>query len=256
VAEPEEDFNMAKSPENPKDIFADIVTDYKTVFGNNLVSIVLYGSAIGKDYRPGKSDINFMIVLTEEGIERLDAAFDIIKKWRKRNVATPLFLTEAYVATSLDVFPIEYLNFQKNYVLVFGKDILKDLTFDREHLRLQCEREIKGKLLILREAFLETSGKGKALKELIGHSMAAFVAIFEALLYLKGQELPATKREVVRKTAAEFDMDPALFLKLLDIKEERAKPGDMETIGLFKDYLREARKLAKLVDSLGGQHEQ
>jgi hypothetical protein len=170
-------------------------------------------------------------------------------------VAIPLFLTESYVDTSLDVFPIEYLNFQRNYALVFGKDILKDLAFDREFIRLQCEREIKGKLLILRQAFLETSGKGKSLKEVIGNSISAFVAIFDALLHLKGQDLPRTKREVVKATAAEFDMDAALFEKVLDIKDEKVKPGDMEIMGLFKDYLREVRKLAKLVDTLGGQHE-
>jgi predicted nucleotidyltransferase len=202
---------MAKSPKEPKDIFTDIITDYKKAFGDDLISIIMYGSATGKDYRPGKSDINFMIVLSEEGIERIDMAFDIIKKWQKRNVAIPLFLTEAYVDTSLDVFPIEYLNFQRNYALVFGKDILKDLAFDREFIRLQCEREIKGKLLILRQAFLETSGKGKSLKEVIGNSISAFVAIFDALLHLKGQDLPRTKREVVKATAAEFDMDAALF---------------------------------------------
>lgn len=246
---------MAKSPRDPKDIFTDITTDYKTAFGDDLVSIILYGSAAGKDYRPGKSDINFMIVLSEQGIERIDRAFDIIKKWQKRNVAIPLFLTEGYVDTSLDVFPIEYLNFQRNYVLVFGKDILKDLGFDEEFIRLQCEREIKGKLLILREAFLETSGKGKSLKELIGHSISAFVAIFEALLYLKGRDLPSTKREVVKATAEEFDMDAALFEKLLDVKDQKVKPGDIESMDLFKGYVREVRKLAKLVDTLGGQHE-
>jgi hypothetical protein len=170
-------------------------------------------------------------------------------------VAIPLFLTEGYVETSLDVFPIEYLNFQKNYVLVFGKDILKDLAFDREFIRLQCEREIKGKLLILREAFLETSGKGKSLKGLIGQSFSAFVAIFEALLYLRGQDLPDTKREIIKATAAEFDMNGDVFEKLLDVKDEKVKPGDMEIMGLFKDYLREVRKLAKLVDTLGGQNE-
>jgi predicted nucleotidyltransferase len=243
---------MAKSPKDPKDIFTDIITDYKTAFGDDLVSIILYGSATGRDYRPRKSDINFMIVLSEEGIEHIDRAFDIIKKWQKRNVAIPLFLTESYVDTSLDVFPIEYLNFQRNYALVFGKDILKDLAFDREFIRLQCEREIKGKLLILREAFLETTGKGKSLKEVIGHSISAFVAIFKALLYLKGQDMPKTKMEIVKATAAEFDMDVALFEKLLDIKDEKIKPGDMEITGLFMDYLTEVRKLAKLVDTLGG----
>jgi hypothetical protein len=50
-------------------------------------------------------------------------------------------------------------------------------------------------------------------------------------------------------------MDAALFDKLLDVKDERVKPGDMEVMDLFKEYLREVRKLAKLVDTLGGQHE-
>ena len=80
------------------------------------------------------------------------------------------------------MFPIEYLNFRNNHVLVFGKEILKDLEFSSEFLRLQCEREIKGKLLLLREAFLETSGKGRALKGLILQALPSLMAIFEALL--------------------------------------------------------------------------
>ncbi|MBW1901605.1 MAG: hypothetical protein JRJ20_08205 [Deltaproteobacteria bacterium] len=104
---------MAKTIKDPKEIFPEIIADYKGIYGGDLVSILLYGSATGKDYRPGKSDINFMIVLSEQGIEQLDRAFPVIKKWRKRNVAIPLFLTETYVATSMDVFPIEYLNFQR-----------------------------------------------------------------------------------------------------------------------------------------------
>jgi len=246
---------MARNIKEPKDIFQDIITDYKDVFGDDLVSIILYGSATGKDYRPGKSDINFMIVLSEEGIEHLDRAFGIVKKWRKRGVAIPLFLTEGYVDTSLDVFPIEYLNFQRDYVLVFGKDILKELTFNPEFIRMQCEREIKGKLLILREAFLETSGKGKALKEVIGNSIPAFVAIFEALLYVKGRDLPGEKREVFRLTAEVFDVSADVFERLLDVKEEKRKFADAEIRNLFTEYLKEVRKLAMLIDALGGQHE-
>jgi len=252
AAGPEEVFSMAKSPKDPNEIFQDIIADYRNIFGDDLISIILYGSATGKDYRPGKSDINFMIILTEQEIEHLDRAFGTVKKWRKRGVAIPLFLTESYVDTSLDVFPIEYLNFQRDYVLVFGKDILKDLTFNPEFIRLQCEREIKGKLLILREAFLETSGKGRALKEVIGQSVSAFIAIFEALLYLKDKDLPKERREIIKNTCGSFDMDAAVFEKLLDIKAEKVKLSDMEIMKAFKDYLKEVRKLAKLVDVLGG----
>ena len=103
---------MSKAPNDPKEIFREITEDYSRLFGDALISIILYGSATGGDYRPGKSDINFMIVLSEEGIGQLEKAFKAVEKWKKRKVAVPLFLTEAYIQTSLDVFPIEYLNFR------------------------------------------------------------------------------------------------------------------------------------------------
>ncbi len=243
---------MAKTVQDPKEIFPEIIDDYKGLFGDDLISIILYGSAAGRDYRPGKSDINFMIVLSEEGIERLDQAFKMVETWQKRKVAIPLFLTELYVESSLDVFPIEYLNFQRNHALVYGKDILKDLSFDRELVRLQCEREIKGKLLLLREAFMETGGKAKALRGVIAQSIQAFIAIFDALLFFKEMEIPKERREVVDLTCNAFDLDAGLFQKLLDMKEEKIKPDDSETRSLFQGYLKEVRKLSKIVDTLGG----
>jgi hypothetical protein len=243
---------MAKFPQDPKEIFPEIIDDYKGLFGDELVSIILYGSGAGPDYRPGKSDINFMIVLSEEGIERLDKAFKVVQTWQKRKVAIPLFLTELYVESSLDVFPIEYLNFQRNHVLVYGKDILEELSFDRELVRLQCEREIKGKLLLLREAYMETSGKGKALRDVIGQSIQAFLAIFDALLFFKGKEIPKDRRDVVTLTCDTLDLGAGVFQKLLDIKEEVIKPEDTKTKSLFQDYLKEVRKLSKIVDTLGG----
>jgi hypothetical protein len=243
---------MAKVSTDPKEIFEEIIDDYKGLFGDDLTSIILYGSATGRDYRPGKSDINFMIVLSEEGIEHLDKAFKVVAKWQKRKVAIPLFITEGYLESSLDVFPIEYLNFQRNHILVYGKDIVKGLSFNREWVRLQCEREIKGKLLLLREVFLETAGKGKALRDVIARSIGAIVAIFEALLYLKEQEIPKEKREVTRAACEGFEMDGDLFEKLLDIKEEKIKLDDAEIRALFQGYLREVRKLSKTVDKWGG----
>lgn len=242
---------MADNELKVRQIFPEIIDDYKAVFGYDLVSIILYGSATGRDYRPGKSDINFMIVLSETGIENLDQAHAAINKWKKKNVAIPLFLTESYIETSTDVFPVEYLNFQRNNMVIFGKDILSGLSFKPEFLRLQCEREIKGKLLLLREAFLECEGKGKALERVIRQSLLSFIAVFEALLYLKGKKVPANKRAVIQDTCKVFDIDVNVFERLLDIKEEKFKLKGDETLRLYKYYLAEVRKLSKLVDSSG-----
>jgi hypothetical protein len=243
---------MARIPQDPKEIFPEIIDDYTGQFGDDLISIILYGSATGQDYRPGKSDINFMMVLSEEGIDRLDRVFKTVDKWKKRKVAIPLFLTEVYVKSSLDVFPIEYLNFQLNHLLIYGKDILAELSFDPKYVRLQCEREIKGKLLLLREAFLETGGKGRKLKDLMSQSLQAFVAIFDALLYLKGKELPQEKRGVIKLTCETFDLDSRLFEKVLDIKEVKIKPKDPEINTVFPAFLKEIRRLSRIVDTLGG----
>jgi len=241
---------MARPIKDPKVLFPEVTADLKSVYGDELVSIILYGSAAGPDFQPGSSDINFMVVLTETGIDRMDEAFDLVRKWRKRGVAAPLFLTQAYIQTSLDVFPIEYLGFQHKYLLVYGKDILKDLTFERAFLRLQCEREIKGKLLLLREAFVESNGKAKSLKGVIQEALPALIAIFEALLHLKGMALPGNRREIIQAAVGAFDMDAGVFEGLLDIREGRSNRRDDEIVLLFKRCLKEMRKLYHIIDSL------
>ena len=243
---------MPKIPKDPEEIFQDITNDYKELFGDDLVSIILYGSAAGKDYRQGKSDINFMIVLSDEGIENIDRAFKTVKKWQKRKVAIPLFLTMFYVETSTDVFPIEYLNFQHNHVLVYGEDILEKLTFSKEFVRMQCEREIKGKLLLLRESFIESGGKSRILKEIINKSLPTFLAIFDALLFLKDIEVPEDKKNIIKLACENFSIDEDLFNKLLSIRKQEIKPDEKELNIIFKNYLKEIRSLSKLVDESGG----
>ncbi|MCD6485896.1 MAG: hypothetical protein J7K35_01010 [Syntrophobacterales bacterium] len=234
----------------PEEIFPDITEDYRKIYGDALISIILYGSAAGRDYRPGKSDMNFMIVLSEEAIDHLDKAIETVSRWRKRNVATPLFMTESYIISSLDSYPLEFLNMQKENILVYGKDVLQDISFEPRHLRLQCEREIKGKLLLLRERFLETGGKSGMIKKLTGESITAFVSIFGGLLYLKGVKIPPSRREIVEALAREIPVDGNVFMNCLDIKEEKGKFKSSEISDIFKAYLVEVRRLWEFVDEL------
>jgi len=246
---------MSKIPKDPKEIFDEFVSDYKGLYGNELVSIMLYGSAAGRDYKPGISDINFMIVLTDEGIKDPDRAFGLIKKWKKRKVSVPLFLTNHYIETSTDVYPIEYLNFQRKYIPVYGADVLKGLSFKKEFLRLQAEREIKGKSLILREAYIESAGNKRAIIGIINQSLHAFMAIFYALLVLKETDIPEDKRSLITQTSSIFCLDNNILMKMLNISEGRIKPDEKELNRIFKDYMNEIEKLSKIVDKLGGCNE-
>lgn len=239
---------MAKI-EKPEEIFSDMTRDYREIYGDGLVSVILYGSGAGKEYRPGKSDLNFLIVLSEEAIDHLDRALKAVSRWRTKGVATPLFMTRPFIASSLDSYPLEFLNMQNGYVLVYGKDVLRDLSFEPCHLRLQCEREIMGKLLLLRERFLETGGRPRRLRDLIAESITALVSIFGGLLYLKGRQIPPSRREVVEALAREFPVNAGVFMRCLDIKEGGKVPSS-ETQDIFMAYLAEVRRLRGVVDEL------
>jgi predicted nucleotidyltransferase len=234
----------------PEEIFAEISEDFKNIYGEGLVSIILYGSGAGDDFVPGKSDLNFLVVLPEESIDHLDMALETVARWRKRNVATPLFMTKNYIESSLDSYPLEFLNMQKNHVLVYGEDVLKEISFEARYLRLQCEREIKGKILHLREGFLETAGKHKRINELIKASITAFISIFNGLLCLKGVEIPRTKEDIIRSVANEIPVNGEIFLKCLDIKQGNKNFSSPEIKEIFRTYLMEVRKLWAIVDKM------
>ncbi len=99
---------MAKTPQTPESIFAAFTADYQKVFAADLESIILYGSAARGEYVAGRSDINFMIVLSDAGIEKLACAMPLVATWRKSRVGTPLFLSKEYITMSMTPSPSNF----------------------------------------------------------------------------------------------------------------------------------------------------
>jgi hypothetical protein len=241
---------MAKVPKKPEEIFKEITEDYQKIFGVHLLSIVLYGSGAGGDYIPGKSDLNFLITLTDQGIERLDRALETVTRWRKRNVAIPLFMTRSYLMGSLESYPVEFLNMKHHYIVVSGEDVLAELAFDRRHIRLQLERELQGKLLHLRSGYLATEGNVRKIRELIKLSLNAFISLFGALLYLKNIEIPNGKREVIIAAGKAFGIDVPIFLKCEEVRRKTDRLSSAEVQALFQAYMKEVNLLCDHLDRM------
>ena len=241
---------MRKPPPSPESIFAEYTRDWQTAYGKELLSIVAYGSVARGEYRVGSSDINFLVLLTEAGIKTLRPAIELIEKWRPAHVAVPLLMTRAYIERSLDTFPIEFLGMRLHHQMVFGEDVLADLSITKADLRLQIEREVKGKLLHLRENFLDLGNDRNGLWRLLQQSLPAFTALFEALLYLRGQAIPAARREVIAAGAGVAGLDRGLFDKLLNVANQESRPYRVELLELFERYISQIRELAGFVDGM------
>jgi predicted nucleotidyltransferase len=231
-------------------IFSEIVERYRVIFGEKLLSIHIYGSAVTEDFNPKYSDINVAIILENLSPHTLIAAKEVIKKFKRKRVSAPLFLTKAYIESSLDTFPIEFLNIKSAHKTIYGDDFFEKLKINSEYLRLQAERELKGKLLTLRLAFLENIGNLRVIKNLVCSSFSSFIPVMKAIIIFKNQEIPVRTIDIIRKTAGLLNIDFTVFLQASDIRGRNIKMKGEQLVEFFERYVQTVDQLSEIVDKL------
>ncbi|MFB0526175.1 MAG: hypothetical protein ACETVO_01735 [bacterium] len=215
--------------------------------GDNLKSISLYGSAVGEDFIPKRSNINLLLVMGRIDPPDLKMSLKLINQARKKGIV-PLLLTVQHVKSSTDTFPVEFLEMKENYILIYGKDILGELEVDSRNIRHQCEQQLKGGLIRLYQVYLEIGMRKKRIRSLLINSLTSFIPVFRSLLRLKGKVLPVKKRDVISDLEREFAVNSGIFLKVLQMKEGRKVEDNLEK--LFGDYLEEVEKLCIICDRM------
>ena len=241
---------MRKAPQNPDEIFEAYVTDWRTTYGHDLEAVILYGSGARGEYVPGKSDLNFLVVLASAAIHSLRQAVPITERWRRARVAVPTVFTRRYIQESLDTFPIEFLNLKRHHRTIFGPELLKDLEIPRGHLRLQLERELKSTLLHLREGLLESGYDREQLRRLFNQTLTPLMNLFNALLFFKNEALPDKQREVFDRIAQIADLDQSCFDGVFRLAEGETRPYRDELWQLADRYMAQIEKLAQFVDKM------
>jgi len=225
--------------------------ELKGRFGERLKSVLLYGSAARGDYIAGRSNLNLLVVLTQVGVDELSLGHQIFQKYKKKGFVAPLFFTPEYIATSTDSFPMEFLDIKAYHLLLFGQDPFAELEIGGQNLRLQCEGEIKGKLMRVRQSFLEIGLDKRKLPQLLTESLTSFLPAMRHLLHLdKGIEVWKAE-EVFSQLEENYRLDGGPFGQIWRLKREKATKASAEQLKpLFGQYISQLQKLAELVDKL------
>jgi predicted nucleotidyltransferase len=225
--------------------------DVQALWGNRLEAVLLYGSAATDTFTPGKSDVNFLVVTGDLSPETLRKLQPLTKSWRRNRIATPLIMRRELIQTSLDSYPLEFLTMTAGYRVLHGDDVLDGLEFRKEDVRLQCERELKAKLLLVREAYVDSAGVKLLLHRLISESLPAMNAVFQGLLYLRGRPWKIVGDDLLSAGGEAFDLDVNLFRELWRVKRKSLKPASEETHELLARYILELERLADWADRGG-----
>ncbi|MEJ7624265.1 MAG: hypothetical protein WKF34_09760 [Pyrinomonadaceae bacterium] len=235
-----------------KEFFADFIDDLRSTHGRNLSSVILYGSAAAGDFVPNQSDYNILIALNKIGPADLRNAHASIREWARLGNPVPVYFTVSELQNAADVFPIEFHQMSVARKVLFGPDVLAGLQISDKFLRLQCEYELRSKLIQLRRQYIPASASVDGLKRLMGESLASFAALFRAVLILRGFEPPATKHEIVELTAQHLGIDGAPFEKIFNIRENNSTTqlDERSANDLFGEYMEQIEEVIHAVDSI------
>jgi len=234
----------------PEKQINEFVTRLREAAGDNLQSVILYGSAASGEFHPGFSNVNLLCLLRETSFSALNALAPAVKWWTRQKHHAPLLLTREELERSTDVFSIEYLDMQQHHKVLFGDDVLSALSIPMHLHRAQLEYELQEKLILLRQRLLLTAGDTKALWELMLGSVSTFATLFRHALIAIGVTPPASKREAIQVLASRLQFDPAAFQQLLDIREGKADRKQFQVAEVFSNYLRAIQHVTAAVDKM------
>jgi hypothetical protein len=155
--------------------------------------------------------------------------------WHDRGLATPLLLEAGEFARSLDAFPLEFGAILADHAVVSGANPFDGCRVDPADLRRACEVQARSHLLHLREAFVETEGRGDAIAALIVRSAVPLAALINSVHRLNG---------------APHDDDPVLT-RVARLNGSSGLSAD-EARRLFPAYLAALEALTRRIDQWSG----
>lgn len=202
------------------------VAALQEALGDNLCSCCLYGSAVRGNVIAGVSDINLLIVLRQSSAGAHQAIAQVLAG--QPGIA-PFILARRGFERSVRSFATKFQSIRRNYLLLHGEDLLKNIQIDPQLERFLCEQAIRNLRLRLVYAFVTRAQNKSYDRFLVRHVTSLVVQCSEALR-LNGLTVPKEFPERISLMEKEFAADGAVLRDLLVLKAKPRRLNDDETV--------------------------
>ena len=190
----------------PESKLQELVTRLQQACGDNLVSIVLYGSAAREDFheavlrreRAGRSCSTCNRL-------RLRRSRQVLRWWsREEKLRPPMIMTLEELRESADVFAIELLDIQRSHKTLFGQDVAAAIDVPMNLHRVEVEHELRTTLLRLRHHLLLSPDNEDELRAVLAKSITSVLDAVPACLDRIGGESATGEAAVAGKGRTGF----------------------------------------------------
>lgn len=216
--------------------------------GENLRSVVLYGSAASGEFLPGHSDLNILCLLRKIDAKNLAALRPAFQWWAKKGHPAPLLFTLEELERAADIYAIELLEIKANRRVLYGEDAFESLQVPLDLHRMQVERELRHNLIRLREGYVLVANDRKNTLALMLRSASTFALLFRHSLIALGEKASLTKHEAVTRLAALLGFDATSFQALFEVRQGGREKKQIDVPLVFNAYLEAVTRAVEAMD--------
>jgi predicted nucleotidyltransferase len=220
-----------------------------------LRSVVLHGSVARGEPVVGVSDINLLVLVDRVDGRLLRRLAPEARSWLESERAVPLVLTWEEWRAASDAFAIETADMLDAREVLHGEDPLADAVVLDQDLRLQAERELRGKLIHLRQGTLLAADQPRDLGRLLLTALPSVATYLRAALRLAGQTAPGATPEVLDRGATLVGAPGERLRRLWQLRTERQAPQVEVDDPLVQAVHEVLERTASYVDTLNGERE-
>ena len=243
------DWTIDGLSEETQKLLKSYVKDVAKVYGNELESILLYGSAVRGEFLPGRSNLNLLLVMSSYDLAVLKKYDSIHKRWSKEQVVVPLFLTAADLQSASSAFPLEYQDILECHRLLWGQDPFVGLKIDARYLAAEVLQALRGNLLRLRQRLVEGRSTEEAMTILVSLSITALLPALRGLQRLLSRPVLAHGESLLNDLESHLEIDLAGLRDALLLKRGRISPGQKEIPRLMDRYFESLTRLVTAAEA-------
>jgi predicted nucleotidyltransferase len=194
-------------PSGVRDRLTEFTKTLESTLGKNLVGILVHGSVVRGEYRPGESDVDVIVILEKADFAELEAIGNAMQLARYSARIEAMILTEGEIAGASDAFPLLYDEIKQRHVLLTGRDPFSAVEVHDTHRRLRIEQELREAQIRLRRAVTDAFGAREAIAGAVVRKIKQVRAPLHALLALKGIACEPDLPSVIAKVGETYGVD-------------------------------------------------
>ncbi len=196
------DNALTDLPENVSRNLADFVSRACEVFSENMVSVVLFGSAAEGRLR-SSSDVNLMLVLKKFDVSQVNLIRENLRVSHAAIRLGVMFILESEISDASEAFAVKFTDILTRHRLLFGTSPFLNLEVSRAATIQRLRQVIVNLTLRIRERYALISLREEQLVPIIADSTGPIRACAATILALEGNK-QSNPKEALQVLTGQF----------------------------------------------------